>query len=185
MNIGIDARSMFGRPTGVGRYLSNLLTHLRFLDTLNQYWLYTDRFIAEPIVDQANFHQKLLRLPVAQNYFTWNHFRLPPELWRYPIDLFHFPFYTMPVFRNYKSIVTIHDITYEIHPEWYDALVFYAVSRMFGMFAHLRPAWEKKSIFYMSEFERMVGDAREFMSTQSEEPIEIEDVYYQMDEGIM
>ena len=117
MNIGIDARSMFGTPTGVGRYLSNVLAHLRFLDTDNQYWLYTDCSVAEPIIDQNNFHQKSLRLLVAHNYFTWNHFRLPPELWRHPVDIFHFPFYTMPVLRNYKSIVTIHDITYEIHPE--------------------------------------------------------------------
>ena len=71
----------------------------------------------------------------------------------------------------------------EIHIEWHDALVFYAVSRMFGMFGHLRPAWEKKSMFYMSEFERMVEEARSFMAVQSDEPVETEDIYWQMDEG--
>lgn len=119
MKIGIDARSMFGTPTGVGRYLSNLLTALSRLDFENTYWLYTDRQVEKPIIAQANFFQKALTLPVAQNYFTWNHLRLPPELILRPVDVFHFPFYTMPVFRNYKSIVTIHDITYEVHPEWY------------------------------------------------------------------
>ena len=119
MKIGIDARSMFGTPTGVGRYLSNLLAALSKLDAENAYWLYTDRPIDTAIIAQENFHQKYLTLPVAQNYFTWNHVRLPPELVLHPIDVFHFPFYTMPVFRNYKSIVTIHDITYEVHPEWY------------------------------------------------------------------
>ncbi len=71
----------------------------------------------------------------------------------------------------------------EIQPEWHDALVYYAVSRMFGMFGHLRAAWAKKSVFYMSEFERMVGEANEFMINQSDEPIETEDVYHQMDGG--
>ena len=119
MKIGIDVRSMFGTPTGVGRYLSNLLKHISRLDRGNSYCLYTDHPIDAPIIQQSNFHQKYLVLPFVQNYFTWNHLRLPPELLQHPVDLFHFPFYTMPIVRNYKSIVTIHDITYEIHPEWY------------------------------------------------------------------
>lgn len=119
MKIGIDARSLLGTPTGVGRYLKNLLTHFCQLDTQNSYVLYIDRPCPIPLIHQVNFQQKTLTLPVAQNYFTWNHFRLPPELWRHPVDIFHFPFYTMPVVRNYKSIVSIHDITYEVHPEWY------------------------------------------------------------------
>ena len=71
----------------------------------------------------------------------------------------------------------------EIQPEWHDALVFYAVSRMFGMFGHLKKSWGDKSVFYMSEFERMVNDANQFMIYQSDEPIELEDAYYQMDGG--
>jgi glycosyltransferase involved in cell wall biosynthesis len=119
MEIGIDVRSMFGTPTGVGRYLSNLLNHISRLDKENSYCLYTDHPIDTPIIQQSNFCQKHLTFPFVQNYFTWNHFRLPLELLQHPVDLFHFPFYTIPVFRNYRTVVTIHDITYEIHPEWY------------------------------------------------------------------
>ncbi len=134
MRIGIDARSMFGTPTGVGRYLSNLLQHLCCLDHENTYCLYTDRVVQTPIIAQRNFQQKSLTLPCAQNYFTWNHFRLPPELLAHPVDLFHFPFYTMPLIRNYRSIVTIHDITYEVHPEWYSWKGFVA-TRYFSRYA--------------------------------------------------
>jgi len=70
----------------------------------------------------------------------------------------------------------------EIQAEWHDALVYYAVSRMFGMVSHLQPEWQKKSIFYMSEFERMVSEANEFMAIQSDEPMEIPDIYYEMDQ---
>lgn len=69
----------------------------------------------------------------------------------------------------------------EIQLEWHDAPVFYGVARMFGMFGHLRTGWQNKSLFYMSEFERMVGEANEFMINQSDEPIETQDVYYEMD----
>ncbi len=134
MRIGIDVRSMFGTPAGVGRYVSNLLKCLSYMDKENSYCLYTDCKVETPIVQQPNFHQKHLTLPFAQNYFTWNHFRLPLELFFHPVDLFHFPFYTIPVIRNYKSIVTIHDITYEVHPEWYSRKALFA-TRPFSRYA--------------------------------------------------
>jgi hypothetical protein len=64
---------------------------------------------------------------------------------------------------------------------WHDAPVHWAVSKMFGMFAHLKPSWRDKSLFHMSEFERLVSDANEAMSVQSDEPVEMVDVYHQMD----
>lgn len=134
MKIGIDVRSMFGTPAGIGRYLSNLLKHLSEMNTNNRYCLYTDCKIDTLIIQQPNFFQRHLTLPFAQNYFTWNHFRLPLELFWHPVDLFHFPFYTMPLIRNYKSIVTIHDITYEVHPEWYSRKALFAM-RPFSRYA--------------------------------------------------
>lgn len=120
MKIGIDARSLFGTPTGVGRYVANVLDHLRLLDHENIYRIYTDRRERVLPFTQQNFQHIPLTLPVAQNYFTWMHLRLPPELLRRPVDIVHFPFYTMPVIRNnYKAIITLHDITFEVHPEWY------------------------------------------------------------------
>ena len=71
----------------------------------------------------------------------------------------------------------------ETQPEWHDAMVYYAVSRMFGMFGHLRRAWENKSLLYLKMFDNLVLEANEFMINQSDEPIESVDVYYQMDGG--
>ena len=70
----------------------------------------------------------------------------------------------------------------EIQAEWHDALTYYAVSRMFAMVGHLQPEWSKKSLMYMSEFERMVNDANDFMIIQNDEPMEIPDIYYEMDQ---
>ena len=69
----------------------------------------------------------------------------------------------------------------EYKDTWGDAPVHYAVSRMFAIFSHLNPSWDRKAMFHMSEFERLVSDANQDMSYQSDEPIELEDVYYQMD----
>jgi hypothetical protein len=84
----------------------------------------------------------------------------------------------------YRPTTLVNDTAEpEAQAEWHDALVYYAVSRMFGMFGHLNKAWQGKSVFYMREFERIVEEANEFMVNQSDEPIEIEDIYQQMEDG--
>jgi len=122
MKIGIDARSMLGERTGIGRYLETLLPRLAEIDCENEYILYFDRSLSkeEDPVPGPNFRTKVLDVPVANNYFTWLHFRLPYALAREKVDLFHFPFYTMPFRRpTYSAVVTMADISYQTHPEWY------------------------------------------------------------------
>ena len=71
--------------------------------------------------------------------------------------------------------------TVEFKEDWHDAPVHYAVYKIYQMFSHLRPGWDKKSKEHIALFDRIVSDAIEDMSIQSDEPIEIEDVYYEMD----
>jgi len=119
MKIGIDARTLYKPSGGVGTYLKNLLAELGSLDQENQYVLFFDA--APPgDLDPVNFTRRTLHLPFGQNLTTWNTFRLLPELWLRPVDLFHFPFYTMPLVKPGKSVVTIHDLTYKLHPEWFN-----------------------------------------------------------------
>ncbi len=119
MTIGIDARSLIGKRAGVGRYLYNLLKGLSAIDKENQYVLYFHEEVKERVVDRPNFNQRIIYLPILQNYFTWTHFRLPPELLAHRTDIFHFPFYTMPLLVSCPSVVTIYDITFHLHPEWF------------------------------------------------------------------
>jgi glycosyltransferase involved in cell wall biosynthesis len=124
MKIGIDARTLHRSSGGVGTYLKNLLEHLSTLDQENQYVLFFDENLPQNLdfVDRssAKFSTRTLRLPIGQNLTTWNNLRLPVELWLHPVDLFHFPFYTMPLIKNGKSVVSMHDISYKVHPEWFN-----------------------------------------------------------------
>lgn len=118
--IGIDARSALGQPTGVGRYVRNLARHLSRVATDERFLLYVDRR-SEPVLSEprGNVAERLLRLPGGRNYFTWLQLRLPPSLWRRPVDLFHYPFYTLPLWHPCPSVVTIHDVTFERFPHWF------------------------------------------------------------------
>lgn len=122
MKIGIDARTLFKPSGGVGTYLKNLLEGLSTLDSDHQYILFFDEEPPQKLdfLEELNFTTRTLRLPLGQNLTTWNNLRLPFELRLHPVDVFHFPFYTVPLLKSAKWVVSIHDITYKIHPEWFD-----------------------------------------------------------------
>ena len=44
---------------------------------------------------------------------------LPPAARHARLDLFHAPAYTVPLASPRPLVVTIHDVSYERHPEWY------------------------------------------------------------------
>lgn len=119
--IGIDFRSALGQATGVGRYVRNLVRHMLEQGTDERFVLFVDREGEEGSLplDASNVSRRTLTLPALQNYFTWLQLRLPPSLWRRPVDLFHFPFYAMPLLSIGPAVVTIHDLTFELHPEWF------------------------------------------------------------------
>lgn len=138
--VGIDARAALGQPTGVGRYVKDLVRHMARLAPDLRFELFVDRAGERVLPDPpANVSQRELRLPAFRNYFTWLQLRLPPSLWRRPVDLFHFPFYTLPLLRSCPAIVTIHDVTFERHPEWFSRRSRLA-TRRFARFAARRAA---------------------------------------------
>ena len=127
MLIGVDGRSLAGQPTGVGRYVKNLVTHMAALDptlTLRLY-LPAGSTGATGLNGAGRIETAMLGTPVLDrtalwdNVFVWNHLRLPAHLALHAVDLLHCPFYTLPAFCPAPAVVTIHDITFELHPEWF------------------------------------------------------------------
>jgi glycosyltransferase involved in cell wall biosynthesis len=122
MRIGIDAHFIGNQETGNETYTLNLIRSLAAIDCdHNDYFLYFTNAEAasKPIVPDPRFHNRLLRpaspmirIPVV---FPW-------ELARRPVDVLH-THYTVPPFipRETKTVVTIHDISWEHYPELYSA----------------------------------------------------------------
>ena len=91
--IGIDARSLRWGPAGVATYLSNLLKYLPWLDSLES---------SEPV---NNLLFNCVRVPAAQLRRRW--------------QVYHAPSYTCPLISFCPIVMTVHDISYLAHPEWY------------------------------------------------------------------
>jgi glycosyltransferase involved in cell wall biosynthesis len=120
LTVGVDARSLVGQPTGVGRYVKNLVRAMAAADAAPTLRLYLP---AEPGPDlrAEGIQRAVLRMPPGplDNVFIWNHVRLPLHLLRRRVDLLHGTFYTLPALCPCPAVVTIHDITFDLHPEWY------------------------------------------------------------------
>jgi glycosyltransferase involved in cell wall biosynthesis len=120
MTIAIDARSLEGQKTGVGRYLINLLEYWKDEKDI-RFILYFQNLIPDDeILKSQNFIKKIIKNPIGlkSNAF-WQHFTLPTILKKDRPNFFFSPSYLLPFFCSTKSAVTIHDISYEAHPEWF------------------------------------------------------------------
>jgi len=120
VTIGVDARCLAGQPTGVGRYVHHLVRAMAAIDPSVRFRLYLPAGRAEiPPGEriEAAILGRISGLP--DNVFTWTHVRLPAHLARHPVDLLHGTHYTLPALCPVPAVVTLHDITFDLHPEWY------------------------------------------------------------------
>lgn len=122
MRIGIDTRSLEEeKGTGVARYLRNLLKNFAEIAPENVYLLYfKTRLVQEDFLEQDCFCKKLVKMPLTpKKKVIWEQVFLPGELALNKVDLLFSPSYLTPFFTPAKSVVTIHDVTYEVNPDWF------------------------------------------------------------------
>jgi len=117
MRIGIDARELAGQPTGVGRYLAALVREWAATERVqcHDFVLYAPRPLGITL-DARRFATRV----VGGFPGTWWEQILMPRVARTDhLDLFFAPAYTAPLRLNVPLVVTIHDLSYEAHPEWF------------------------------------------------------------------
>ncbi|MXX77163.1 MAG: glycosyltransferase family 4 protein [Holophagales bacterium] len=122
-SIGVVAYEMEGAPTGVGRYLEELLTALRGTPRAHG-WRLKLFFKGEPFAHPlwtggeatgCTCEAVFDRRPDAHPIF-WEQIRLPRVLRARPVDLLFSPGYSLPGGASRASLVTIHDLSFEVLP---------------------------------------------------------------------
>jgi len=116
--IGINAKPALQNPrTGLEEYAYQLITHL-ILEArkraLEKYLLlYAPRWTAMP-QEFLSVSLKILKAP-----YLWTQGRLALQLfWDNP-DIFFNPEQILPLFAPKRSVVTVHDLAYQIYPHFY------------------------------------------------------------------
>lgn len=115
LRIGIDGRA-FGSPApGIRRYVVGLVRALLAL--------------REPLEVVALGGRDSSALPAGTGHIAepphpptnlgWTLVGLPRAARRARVDVIHAPAYTAPFWSLVPTVLTIHDVSYELHPQWY------------------------------------------------------------------
>lgn len=118
LRIGVDARELLGDTTGVGRYLSELLKRwvARQDASTRHFVLFAPDRITLPLpADRATTRV----LPARHAGTWWEQTALRRAITRERLDLFFAPAYTAPVRIEIPVALTIHDVSFLAHPEWF------------------------------------------------------------------
>jgi glycosyltransferase involved in cell wall biosynthesis len=114
IRIGFDGRSLASPAAGVRRYSHELFGALGDRDDV--------QVIAVGAPEGAPMPRGVRAVPGGPSLPTnpgWMLTGLPRAARRAALDLFHAPSYTAPLGGPRPLVLTIHDVSYERHPEWY------------------------------------------------------------------
>lgn len=130
MKIAVEYNTALRQRAGIGRYTRELVRAYARLSPDDQLLLfYAARDLAPDhwgLIElrallAAHPQVRAVPIPLAERALTiaWQRARLPlpVELWTGPVDLVHAPDFVLPPVRRAPTLLTVHDLTFQIHPE--------------------------------------------------------------------
>ena len=154
MRIAVDARELCGRPTGVGRYLSELLAEwAHHPDATRHSWIL---YAPARLSIGAPWSHSVRVIPGGGGT-AWEQWTLPRALRHDRADVLFAPGYTAPLTAPAPTVVTVHDVSFFARPEWF--------SSREGTRRRLLTAWSARrarvvitdSLFSKSEIVKHIG----------------------------
>lgn len=130
MRIGIDARLVFYSKAGIGQYIIHLTRALANLETPDDHFvLLQSRKDKTKIIENYSFSRASLWTP---SHHRLEQPALRVETSRKGLDLLHSPDFIPPFRRNYKSVITVHDLAFLLYPQFMTA----EAARYYGQIDH-------------------------------------------------
>jgi glycosyltransferase involved in cell wall biosynthesis len=119
LHIGVDAREVLGRPTGVGRYLMEVVRAWAADATLSHTFTFFVPSDLRPDWPPPDPRFHVVVAPGTGSGTWWEQLTLPRALAKARLDVFLGPAYTLPLRLPCPAVVFIHDVSYLAHPEWF------------------------------------------------------------------
>lgn len=129
MKIALDYNAALRQNAGIGRYTRELVRAFLQLAADELVLFYAARDLAPDGAGlrglralQAEFAQvRAAPIPLTERQLTilWQRLRVPlsVERWTGPVDLVHAPDFVLPPVRSTPTLLTVHDLTFHVHPE--------------------------------------------------------------------
>jgi glycosyltransferase involved in cell wall biosynthesis len=115
MRIAVDARELAGKPTGVGRYLTQILSAWGEMGGAASH-----EFIlcaGDPVQLPPSLRATVIR--ASGSGTIWEQLVLPRLVAKARPDVLFAPGYTAPMLASVPMVVTIHDVSFAARPEWF------------------------------------------------------------------
>jgi glycosyltransferase involved in cell wall biosynthesis len=167
MRIGINAMLRWGY-TGVGNYISNLISALGEVDQDNDYYIFIHSASREYIsVGQKNFCFVECRINIDNPIYSrlWEQIHLPRMAKYYDLDVMHCPINVVPIFLSCPTVLTILDTLHFQYPE---SISFWrrTYNRLFIRTSFMRAdAIITISEVVREEIDRLLGDSKDIRVT--------------------
>ena len=116
MRIGIDARELCGKPTGVGRHLAGLLGAWESMPNAQRhnFLIYAHQKPAVALPSNA-----VVRVLPGSGGTFWEQTTLFGAARQDGLDVFFAPAYTAPLRLEVPTVLLVHDLSFVTHPEWF------------------------------------------------------------------
>lgn len=123
MKIIVDARLILPQQTGIGRYLLGLAQGFFSIAGSDEFefWVQDNIPPDHQIWTYNNSRIKLQKIPIA-HMSVRQQWAIPLKVQRTPHDIFHYPHFDLPFATPGKTVVTIYDLKYIVHPDFFPQL---------------------------------------------------------------
>ena len=116
MRIAIDARELCGHPTGVGRYLAGILDAWAATGVGTRHEV---TLVAHRAIPGAARWPFAVAVSPGPGGTLWEQLMLPRTLAATGADVVFAPGYSASLTMPAPLVLTIHDVSYFAHPEWF------------------------------------------------------------------
>lgn len=120
LHIGVDGRELAGQPTGVGRYIGEVLRQW----TSDPSWphaltIFSPAPPPDALAKTLDARVSWSIVPTRHGGTWWEQWHLPRALGAAGCDVLFAGAYTAPVLCPCPFVVVIHDVSFAAHPEWF------------------------------------------------------------------
>ena len=118
LHIAIDGRELGGRPTGVGRFLLEILKQWATAPAAHRFTVITP-FEPPPALTALGPRFSWHTVPARIAGTRWEQMDLRKALREIHPDVLFAPGYTAPLWSPCPIVLTVHDVSFCAHPEWF------------------------------------------------------------------
>ncbi len=124
MKIGLCTPSILYPEGGVGNYMRHLSRAIAEVDSLNDYVIFGNpESFRQYALDERRF--ELVNRGVLTRYrplrMGWEHILFPLECLARAVQIIHAMMFVIPIVETTKTVVTIYDMGFHLHPQFHQA----------------------------------------------------------------